>query len=329
MRRLIVLLFWATWSTTAAAQVDQSQLKEIAAYAQQVNEISVQFGVLVDRTTEYDDLVYGVTEGRVAPEDAGPQGRALSAELWAAHRQFSDRLAALPAPPASIRDQTIRARLDNIRDVAETSQEAARVFITWGEELLQSAISGDADVVDEIDKKNIKLIIAHLNRQDSAFDFELGYADKRQFSYFLTKTMKSSVLAITAILNGALDILETGEDGSFGVARSEAMFWISTGIDDIQKGRGVLAAGLQQLKAASMPGSAQQRLKQVLIELMESNVPQSFDVEERILQEISDFVEGFEALSDEELEAFMDKVTALETERAQLMIERQRRMASL
>ena len=68
---------------------------------------------------------------------------------------------------------------------------------------------------------------------------------------------------------------------------------------------------------------------QLIIDMLEHNISESFEVEERILLEISGLVQNYELLSDEDLDSYTNKVTLLEGERARLLLDRQRRIAEM
>ncbi len=57
------------------------------------------------------------------------------------------------------------------------------------------------------------------------------------------------------------------------------------------------------------------------------NVPDTFDIEERILIEVFEFVANIEVLNDDDIQDFMSKAALLEGERARLTLERQHRIA--
>ena len=85
-------------------------LQESAEYAVRINTITSGFMDIINRSTGWDDLAYGVREGHVSDEYAQRKSRQLSVELRAAYRRVSDELRALPEPPASAANQPLPTR---------------------------------------------------------------------------------------------------------------------------------------------------------------------------------------------------------------------------
>ncbi len=313
-------------SIAVSAQLDLIQ--QVAAYSRQVNQIAQQFAGIVNRTIEYDNLAYEVLEGKVAGEAADRRVRDLSAELWALHEQCKGQLKALPGPPSSIERPDLRARLANIRAMAEAFEEMARTSIASGEELVQAAIAGDEGVFDRIEIRSTELMIAQLRQQSALYDVHLSNDKDRQFNYYLTAAMKSETEALIVILGSTVERLRSGNVESLSEAKSEVQAWIDKGLAYIEAGQAVTRTALTRYRSATPKTAAEKHLQVILIEILEGNAQRSFDVEAQILREIADLGTQDFLVEEAELDAFTARLTGLEQERARLVLERQQRLAS-
>ena len=91
--------------------------------------------------------------------------------------------------------------------------------------------------------------------------------------------------------------------------------------------------GYLGLRAATQDATASLRcdscrsLARIQAEIFADNVPEAFDIEERLLMEVFEFVSNIEMLSDDDLQDFLSKMALLEGERARLTLERQHKIA--
>ena len=321
----LILFLDLVYPNVVVAQLDQ--VREGAAYAQRVNELNARFVSLINRTVEYDDLAYGIVAGDVSPSYARRQARKLSVELWSTYKTLTDELQGVRAPPASVEDRALRGRLSNLRSMVDTAKDMARSSIASGEGLVDAAISGDPGVLNESVIRNLKVITAQLKQQIALLDVQLAYEDEKSFNYPLTAAMKVGIEAIIVLLHASLEIYNEGTVEDLSDAKAGVERLIETGFEYVDTGR-INARRLRRGLMAETPiSSEEERMKRVLIDLLEHNIPRAFEVEERILLEISKLAQTFELQSDEDLDAFLTKISLLEQDRIQLLLERQRRIA--
>ncbi len=322
-----VLLLGLFYPNVVTAQLDQ--VRESAAYALRVNELNASFLLLMNRTVEYDDLAEGIVVGDVSASYARRQARNLSVELWSTYKRLTDKLQVVPAPPASIQNRSMRGRLSNLRSMANTSKEMARSFISSGEGLVEAAISGDPGVLDELQIRGIKVMTAQLEQQIAHFDVQLAYENEKSFAYPLTAAMKFGVEAVVVMLHATLEAYNKDTIEALSDAKAVAARLVETGFEFVDNGRTVTRKLRRKLMANTPENSDGKYNNQLIMDMLEHNISQAFEVEERILREISGLVQDYELLSDEDLDSFMNKTVLLEQERMRLLLERQRRVAEM
>ena len=310
-----------------AALAQLNLVQEIAAYSRQVNQVTQHFAGIVNRTIEYDNLAYDVIEGKLTGDAADRRLQALSAELWALHGQGRGQLEALPGPPASVERQDYRVRLENIRAMADAAEVMARTSITSGEELVRAAIAGDADVFNRIEIRSTELMISQLRQQSALYDVHLANDNERQFNYYLTAAMKSETEALIVILDSIVRRLQSGNTEVTTSAKPEVQAWIDKGLSHIEAGRDTTRKALLRYRSASPRNAAEKQLLPILIEILEGNAQESFEVEAQILREIAALSAKDYLMEDGELDAFTVRLTELEQKRAQLVLERQQRLS--
>lgn len=324
----LLVVSQALHSTLALSQ-QAHQIPELAAYSRQVNQIAVQYGKIFNRTIEYDSLAYSLFDGTLSSNEADRQARALSEELWVQYNRLSEQLDALPSIPGSVKSEKLRVRFETNRAMAGSSRELARTSIISGEELVQAAIAGDEDVINRVEIRSTELLASQMRHQATLYDLQLSTEDKWQVNYYLTAAIKSETEALILILGAISQGLKSGNAEDFSDAIPQVRSWLAKGHGYIDTGRKVAHGMIQHLRASTTRNPVEQRLTVAVIEILERNVPESFEVEAKILSEIASFNEKGYVLEKDELDAFAVRLTGLEEERGRLLLERQRRLAEL
>ncbi len=300
---------------------------ESAAYGRSVNEVTAGFAELANRSTEFDNLAYAVAEGNVSPDYASLQARRLSADLWSKFTQLSNRLQGIGGPPASVTDRNMRGKLRNVRTMAEQTRSMAQTFITSGEDLVESAIAGDPNIFAEVEERSVRLTAAQMAQQVATYEVQMAYENNQTWSYYLTGALKAQVQAMVTMMNATLASYDSGGPVEFTDEQAEAEAWIQTGFEFIDQGRKVAQREAQVVKSWVPKDERERRMKDLLLELFSDNVTQSFDLEEGVLWEISGLISKYGQMTDEDLYAFQVKVSAMERERARLLLEREERVS--
>ncbi len=329
--RLLFALFLllAGPATGAFAQVDQ--VRQMAAYSQRVNGVAARFGELINRTMEYDNLAYGVVDGQVGAADARRQVGELSPALWADFERLNDELAAVPEPPVLPDIRKAEGLLRNVRDMARAARDSARDFIESGEKLVEAALLGDPSVLADLETRELERIVALFGQQIALYEVQIAYATEGAWNYHLDGAVKTGLQALVLMVQATLQAAgeESFDTDLLDAERVKAEALIRDGLRQVAAGRASADKLRRQLAAAQGGTAEERRLTQVLVEIFDDNLPQAFDVEARALATLSEFVARYGFQSDQELEVFFTKYTELESERARLVLERQRRIAEL
>ncbi len=170
---------------------------------------------------------------------------------------------------------------------------------------------------------------SQMRHQATLYDLQLSTEDKWHFNYYLTAAMKAQTEALILILGAISQGLKSGNAEDFSGSIPQVRSWLAKVEGHIDTGRKIAHDMIQRLRASVPKNPVEKRLTVVIIELLEGNVPRSFEVEAQILREIASFNEKGYALEKNELDAFAVRLTGLEEERGSLLLERQRRVAEL
>ena len=127
----------------------------------------------------------------------------------------------------------------------------------------------------------------------------------------------------------AIEVTKVGDFQEMEAIQPQVKALYEQGLIHVEDGREDALRIDRALAAQTSETDFERRLNEVLTELLADNVPKAFDVEERILIEIYEFVTTLETLDEDYLDDFMMKMELLEGERARLTLERQHRIAEI
>ena len=186
---------------------------------------------------------------------------------------------------------------------------------------------GDPTVVSELEKRSLKLIIGHSEQLIAHLDIQLAYTREGSFSYHLDSALKSVYQSVVLFLQAGIHAYETASPQALEDIQPEIRAVIEEGYSHVDAGRKAALKFQAGITLSNPESDAERRLSDVLFELLDNNVPQAFDIEERMLMEVSEFTRDIVMLSEEELDAVTVKLSLLADELVRLTLERQRRVA--
>lgn len=141
--------------------------------------------------------------------------------------------------------------------------------------------------------------------------------------------MQSAYRIGVLILETAIKTHETNDLQLLDAVQPQLREIYEQGIAHVEDGRNA-ANEMRDYLALQQPRTDQEsRLKEVLIDMLDDNVPEAFDVEERYLIAFFQMGSSADILNESELDSLMLQVTLLEDERARLTLERQNAIAGL
>ncbi len=321
---MALCLFLAFGSPTVA---QYEGLQESAEYGERVTTITKGFMEIINRSMDWDDLAYGVLEGHVSDEYAQRKSRQLSIELRAAYRRLSDELRALPEPPAFAADPKIPARLRNLRSMARGAEDMAYSLIRSGEDLVEAAIAGAPGVFAELKTRGMEVLLGQLKQQLGMIDVAIAIEEEGRWVHHQYSAIKASTRMMTLFLQAAIEAAKAGDFQAINAIQPQVKALYEQGLIHIEDGRKNAVQQYRTVAAQLSETDFEQRLKKILAGIFADNVPEAFDIEERYLIEIFEFVSNIEMLNDDDIQDFMSKIALLEGERARLTLERQHKIA--
>ena len=134
---------------------------------------------------------------------------------------------------------------------------------------------------------------------------------------------------LLALLQTTLKVVETGDLQLIDDAQKQYYALYMQGVGHVADGRN--AANEVRDTLASYPVESEQdrHLVEVFVKILDDNVPESFDVEERYLVAAFEFASSAGTLDDQELDSLLSQNALLEDERMRLMVERQNTIAAV
>ena len=322
----VLCLFLAFGSPTVA---QYEGIQEGAEYGVRVNTITAGFTDIINRSAGWDDLAYGVLEGHVSEEYAQRQSRQLSVELRAAFKRLSDELRALPEPPASAADPKIPFRLRNLRAMARGTEDMAYSFIRSGEDLVEAAIAGDPGVFVKLETRGLEIFLGQMKQQMALIDVSIAIEEEGRWVHHQYSAMKAGYGMLVLFLQAAIETTETGDFQEIKAIQPQVKVLYEQGLIHVEDGREHVLELHRNFAAYSPETDTERRFNEMLTELLADNMPKAFEVEERLLFEVFDFIANVEMLDEEDIQDFTTKLVLLEEERVHLTLERQKRVAEM
>ncbi|NVK17584.1 MAG: hypothetical protein HWE30_02685 [Methylocystaceae bacterium] len=257
----------------------------------------------------------------------------LSVELRSKYKELSDNLDNLPPAPKTSLGHNTNERVANTVLMAEISRDMSLDCIRDGEELITAALEGETDIFVQINQNTMKRLLGHFNSQLTLYENHLTLEKKSSFSYYLTQSYKASTELLILFLKTAINDTDLSHD-SLQTMMEEAKVLHKNGQDYIDQGR--KQTSQQRMIFTVIPAKNEEikKMKEVLIEVLSQNVPASFHIEEKLLEELMTFFSFTNEQNgitdiDVVLNDFINKVTLLENERQRLALERQNKIANL
>jgi len=330
-RLVLILLIACALSVSAHAQT--AELREMATYTSSTSTLTQGFTQIINRTIEWDELAYGLVEKKIQPPFAKNRSKRLSVELRARYKELNDKLEKLSDSPKISIGPNTNQRIKNNLSAARLVRDMAYDSIVDGEKLVVAALNEDPDVFEQIQHLSIKRLFVHLKGQQSLLEDHIKIERKNSFTFYLANSYKTTTDILVLFLSSVLENPDHSL-ADISLMIDEAKTLHQQGKKYIEQGR--KTARQQQDIYTLLPQKKEEmkKLKEVLIGILSQNAPASFNVEEKILDELLLFFADVsdpdnENKIDDILTDYINKITLLENERQRLAIDRQTKIANM
>jgi len=320
----------------AAATADQLRdLKVGAAYIASLNELVSQAGEILNETSRYDDLVYGLIENDVTPEFAERQLQQISATQRLKLKRLKNAVDSLPPPPQGITTPQIKNSIRLVQDMLRTSLETAESEIIGGENFVSAALGGDLDVLAKVERKGLERILGSITRDSGLIQLEKANQKYGTPVYYLYGAIGAGYDSLMAFMKTSLSVKDNLtlalQDQDLEMLQT-ARRSLDSGFKNIRDGERSSQQLLGQVRVMPVNTSTARANRAILKEAL-STLPESFDIERRYLSLIEVLIDeavrtNFNAASDF-LSDFQIKPVILDQERMRLMINRQKLIATM
>jgi len=296
------------------------QVQAMAQHLEQITQVSQQFLVIMDASSQLDNLAYAIAEGSIAPQQARARAADIHRELKGYYDQASITLDQLG--PSRFKGQPeIHGRVAAYFATAEATRSMTLDFLNGGLALVETAAAGDPEVFARVELRALQNSLQSLHFQNGALEDQRSYEEPGTWFYEYSTAVLHQNLMMVAFLEESVVALETGAPFNHQRMMVAAREHYSQSQAALERSRQNAAVMYGQVRG--QPGTSPS-MEALLDYLFNDNIPRSLDVEDGLRETILEFVAGIGTLSDADLDRLTNEMLAFEEERLRLTSERQR-----
>jgi hypothetical protein len=326
-----ILLFSPTLSSSQTVE----EVKESGKYLVAVNNLVARTSQLLNQSSSFDDIAFGLTEKKIDGGFARRQARSLSARLRQELITIRRKTEALPPLPTEVNFKKLKTTMRIARKTLEESVQFLGNSIESGESIVRAALDGKEGVVAKIEVRRLQRNLATFNRQIGNLQLQVLNERPGSMNFYLYKFFTEYYKVITVPLEYLLDQIEDKQivrDVSIKSTHTIVLSHIDNAFDYVRKGRHAFTKTLKSVNKLPIRQPKDRKNKEVLVKML-NTFPESFDSCEKILSILEKFTEQMVKykfdVPDDIANDYFVAISTLESEINQQFIDRQKMIAQM